>query len=103
MVHAHMPITSIDAPQSIYPSLPHDPKIGQSRTTNPHMNPPIQQATFTFNFAEVYWNSRLQTEHARLIRRILDWKQASGEPIAVVCEHFLLFVFRCTAAARNQQ
>ena len=29
-------------------------------------------AKFVFNFAEVYWNSRLQMEHARLIQSIQD-------------------------------
>ena len=62
---------------TIYPSIHPSPTNTNNNTT---------QATFTFNFAEVYWNSRLQTEHARLIQRILDWKTSSGEPIAVVCK-----------------
>ena len=28
-------------------------------------------AVFAFDFAEVYWNSRLQTEHARLVDSII--------------------------------
>lgn len=31
-------------------------------------------AKFTFNFAEVYWNSRLSTEHQRLVDVILGNK-----------------------------
>ncbi|CAM9621756.1 unnamed protein product [Scytosiphon promiscuus] len=37
--------------------------------------------SFRFDFAKVYWNSRLQTEHARLIRVIGQQK-----PPAVVCD-----------------
>uniref|UniRef100_M4B8X3 tRNA (guanine(37)-N1)-methyltransferase n=1 Tax=Hyaloperonospora arabidopsidis (strain Emoy2) TaxID=559515 RepID=M4B8X3_HYAAE len=36
------------------------------------------KATFKFNYAEVYWNSRLQQEHLRIIRRI--------KPCDVVCD-----------------
>ncbi|KUF91362.1 hypothetical protein AM588_10008229 [Phytophthora nicotianae] len=36
------------------------------------------KATFQFNYAEVYWNSRLQQEHLRIIRQI--------KPHDVVCD-----------------
>ncbi|KAG1709977.1 hypothetical protein DVH05_016986 [Phytophthora capsici] len=36
------------------------------------------KATFRFNYAEVYWNSRLQQEHLRIIRQI--------KPHDVVCD-----------------
>ncbi|TDH74065.1 hypothetical protein CCR75_005925 [Bremia lactucae] len=36
------------------------------------------QATFRFNYAEVYWNSRLQQEHLRILRRF--------QPHDIVCD-----------------
>lgn len=71
--------------------------IFKKKQTKP--NQTKTQATFKFNFAEVYWNSRLQTEHARLIHHILEWKKTSGEPIAVVCAWIaILFVCVCVCA-----
>ena len=37
---------------------------------------------FTFNFADVYWNSRLQSEHNNVVQKILA---ESKEP-KVVCD-----------------
>ncbi|CAN0425635.1 unnamed protein product [Pylaiella littoralis] len=41
--------------------------------------------SFRFDFAKVYWNSRLQTEHARLIKIIGQSEQWKNKP-AVVCD-----------------
>jgi tRNA (guanine37-N1)-methyltransferase len=35
-------------------------------------------AVFKFNFADVYWNSRLQMEHSRLIDEIFDAHTAAA-------------------------
>jgi len=45
-------------------------------------------AKFQFNFAQVYWNSRLQMEHSRLIDRISKQSAAwpKGKPALVVAD-----------------
>jgi len=40
-------------------------------------------ALFRFNFAEVYWNSRLQMEHGRIIQIIRDASKSSNRPLLV--------------------
>jgi tRNA (guanine37-N1)-methyltransferase len=40
-------------------------------------------ARFSFNFRNVYWNSRLQTEHARLIQLVKDSASSSSQKVIV--------------------
>lgn len=42
-------------------------------------------AVFQFNYAQVYWNSRLSTEHWRLIKAIVDQETERGDPTSIVC------------------
>ncbi len=51
-----------------------------------------QQCNFHLNFGEVYWNSRLQAEHRRLISNFKKGEEVRMHMCIFICMYACMFI-----------